>query len=64
MSYYKSYYQRKKHIYKFRYEEMKRVAREKEEMFREYGGEENYYRMRLLDFGVKINPLIIEKKNI
>jgi len=62
MSYYKSYYQRKKHIYKARYEEQKRARVENELLFRQYGGEENYYRMRLLDFGVKINSLIIEKK--
>ena len=59
MSYYQKYYQQKKHIYKARYEEQKRVAKEKEEMFREYGGEANYYKMKLLEWGVK--SLIIEK---
>ena len=58
--YYKNYYQNKKHIYKERYEEQKRIAREKEEMFLPYNGEKEYYRMRLLDFGVKIKKIEIK----
>lgn len=52
--YYKNYYQRKKHIYKARYEEMKRIAREKEEMFLPYNGEKEYYKNKLLEWGVTI----------
>ena len=59
MSYYQKYYQQKKHIYKERYENQKRIDREKKEMFSEYGGEREYYKMKLLEWGVK--SLIIEK---
>ncbi len=54
MSYYQTYYQQKKHIYKERYIEQKRIAKEKEEIFREYGGEREYYKMKLLEWGVKV----------
>ena len=52
--YYKNYYQRRKHIYREQYLEKKRIAREKEEMFLEYNGEKEYYKMRLLEWGVTI----------
>mgnify|MGYP001568226623 CR=1 FL=1 len=52
--YYKNYYQRRKHIYREQYLEKKRIAREKEQMFLEYNGEQEYYKMRLLEWGVTI----------
>jgi uncharacterized protein VirK/YbjX len=60
MSYYQKYYQQKKHIYKARYEEQKRLAREKEEMFKEYNGEKEYYKNKLLEWGVTIKKIEIK----
>lgn len=60
MSYYQNYYQQKKHIYKDRYEEQKRLAKEKEEMFLPYNGEKSYYRNKLLEWGVTIKKIEIK----
>lgn len=56
--YYRNYYERRKHILKEQYLEKKRIKQETEEMFKEYNGEKEYYRKRLLEWGVTI------KKNI
>ena len=58
MNYYKNYYERRKHIYREQYLEKKRIKAEKEELFKEYNGEKEYYRKKLLEWGVTI------KKNI
>ena len=42
--YYYFYYKNKKHEYQERYARMKRWEKEKEEMFKPYGGEREYYR--------------------
>ena len=60
MGYYQNYYQQKKHIYKARYEEQKRVTREKEEMFLPYNGEKEYYKNKLLEWGVTIKKIEIK----
>jgi len=52
-NYYKLYYQNKKHIYKYNYEENKRKKKEEEELYKNYGGERAYYRAKILEF-VKI----------
>ena len=41
--YYYNYYKNKKHEYRERYERMKRWEQEKEEIFKDYGGERKYY---------------------
>ena len=52
--YYRNYYERRKHIYREQYLEKKRIKQETEEMFKEYNGEKEYYRKRLLEWGVTI----------
>ena len=51
MSYYKMYYQRKKHLYKERYLEQKRRKAWEQEMYKNYNGEQNYYKQSLIDHG-------------
>tara|TARA_R110000751_G_scaffold11014_1_gene39645 strand:- start:11 stop:199 length:189 start_codon:yes stop_codon:yes gene_type:complete len=49
-SYYLAYYDQKKHLYKQRYLEKKRQKEDDEELYRPYGGERAYYRMKILEF--------------
>ena len=52
MSYYKMYYQLKKHLYKERYLEQKRRKAWEQEIYKNYDGKEkNYYKQSLIDFG-------------
>lgn len=48
--YYYNYYNLKKHIYRERYYQKKRQAKENEELYRPYGGEANFYRQKILEF--------------
>jgi hypothetical protein len=50
INYYKEYYNTKKHLYKIRYEERKIQKRELEELFKPFGGEEKYYKDKILEF--------------
>jgi len=50
-SYYQRYYELKKHLYKERYKEQKRKKAWEEELYKNYGGEQNYYKQSLIDFG-------------
>ncbi len=50
-SYYQRYYELKKHLYKERYKEQKRKKAWEEELYKNYGGEKNYYKQSLIDFG-------------
>ena len=54
MSYYQRYYELKKHLYKERYLEQKRKKEWEKEMYKKYGGEQNYYKQSLIDFGYLI----------
>tara|TARA_R110000824_G_scaffold259444_1_gene448170 strand:- start:61 stop:234 length:174 start_codon:yes stop_codon:yes gene_type:complete len=49
-SYYLAYYDQKKHLYKLRYEEKKREVKERKVLFEPYGGEEKYYKDKMLEF--------------
>ena len=49
-SYYKDYYNTKKHLYKLRYEERKIQKKIEEELFKPYGGKETYYKNKMIDF--------------
>ena len=52
MSYYKMYYQLKKHLYKERYLEQKRRKAWEQEIYKNYDGKEkNYYKQSLIEFG-------------
>ena len=48
--YYLAYYDQKKHLYKQRYLEKKQQKEDDEELYRPYGGEKAYYRMKMLEF--------------
>jgi len=57
-TYYQRYYELKKHLYKERYLEQKRKKAWEEEMYKKYGGERNYYKKSLIDFGyLTITPI-------
>lgn len=49
-SYYLAYYDQKKHLYRQRYLEKKQKELDIEELYRPYGGEKAYYRMKILEF--------------
>jgi hypothetical protein len=52
MSYYKTYYELKKHLYKERYLEQKRRKAWEQEIYKNYDGKEkNYYKQSLIEFG-------------
>ena len=52
MSYYKTYYELKKHLYKERYLEQKRRKAWEQEVYKNYdGNEKNYYKQSLIEFG-------------
>lgn len=49
--YYAKYYNCKKHIYREKYYEKKKAEIEREQLFRPYGGEQNYYKNKLIEMG-------------
>ena len=49
------YYQQKKHLYRERYYRNKLLAAQKEEMFAPFGGERQYYKAKLLEWGMTIH---------
>ena len=54
--YYIRYYNMKKHLYRERYYEKRQADRQREELFRPYGGEVAYYRARLREMGFIVTP--------
>ena len=56
--YYRSYYYRTKELYRINYQEKKERKRENDELYKEFGGEEKYYKNEL----VKLGFLVINKK--
>lgn len=46
-----NYYQMKKHEYRERYERTKERKNNEEILFKKYGGERNYYKMKYKEFG-------------
>jgi len=56
-AYYASYYKDRKHIYKERYEEQKRLKLLNKERFKDYEDEADYYKKQLEKWGVKSYPI-------
>ena len=51
-----SYYQSKKHLYKARYEEKKVKDFMNYEIYASYGGEKEYYKSKLIEWGLRTLP--------
>jgi len=55
-----NYYQMKKHEYRERYERTKERKNNEEILFKDYGGERNYYKMKYKEFGFYGGPRELE----
>lgn len=51
-----SYYQSKKHLYKARYEDKKIKEYINYKIYESYGGEKEYYRLKLIEWGLITLP--------
>ena len=57
MNYYSNYYNLRKHLYKMRYYEKKDQEQRENELYKDYGGKEKFYKNSLVDMGI----LVIKK---
>ena len=55
--YYLNYYNRSKFLYKIKYREKKEAEERRVELYKPYGGEENYYKNELLKWGMKVKEI-------
>ena len=55
-----NYYQMKKHEYRERYERTKERKNNDEILFKDFGGERNYYKMKYKEFGFYGGPRELE----
>lgn len=52
-----AYYQMKKHMIRERYYDKKRQEEENRRLFCIYGGEKEYYKNKMLEWGVRSKPI-------